>query len=103
MIFVMGHLQLNQGGVDRLRSAIAPMVAGTRAEPGCCHYAIAADLLDPDRLEISERWTDQAALSGHLVSNHVVDFQFAMRRVRIINADVNIYFPDGTVNRLINV
>ena len=103
MIIVMGYLQLSQGGTDRLRSAIAPMVAATRAEKGCDHYVLAVDIDDPDRLHISERWVDQTALGAHLVSDHVVDFQVAMRRTKILKADVNIYHPDGTVKRLINM
>jgi quinol monooxygenase YgiN len=103
VIIVMGYLQLSQGGADRLQSAIAPMIAKTRAENGCEHYTVAIDVADADRLHVAERWIDQTALGAHLVSDHVVDFQLAMRRTKILEADVNIYHPDGTVKRLINV
>ena len=103
MIIVMGYLQLSDGGTALMRSAIAPMARATRAEAGCDHYAIAVDVADADRLHISERWIDQAALGAHLVSDHVVDFQVAMRRTRIIKAAVHVYHPDGTIRRLINI
>jgi quinol monooxygenase YgiN len=102
MIVVMGTLKLADQGVERLRSAIAAMVPATRAEPGCDHYALAADLDDPDLLHVSERWVDQAALGLHLVTDHVIDFQMAMRRTRILKASVNIYYPDGSVKKWIN-
>ena len=103
MIIVMGYLQLANGGAALMRSAIVLVVRATRAEAGCDHYAIAADVEDADRLHISERWIDQAALGTHLVTDHVVDFQVAMRRTRIIKAAVHVYHPDGTIRRLINI
>jgi quinol monooxygenase YgiN len=102
VIIIMGTLKLAPNGTERLRSAIAAMVPATRAEPGCDHYALAADIDDPDLLHVSERWRDQAALGLHLVSDHVVEFQMAMRRTRILKGDVKIYHPDGTVKTWIN-
>lgn len=102
MILVMGHLQLASGGAAALGSALKAIITATREESGCLHYAIAHDIDDADRLHVSERWRDQAALGAHLVSDHVVAFQMAMRRTRVLNADVNIYYPDGTIKRLIN-
>jgi quinol monooxygenase YgiN len=102
MIVVMGTLKLADGGVERLRSAIAVMVPATRAEPGCDHYALATDIDDPDLLHVSERWHDQASLGLHLVTDHVIDFQMAMRRTRILKASVNIYYPDGSIKKWIN-
>lgn len=98
----MGTLKLADGGTQRMSSAIQTMVSATRAEPGCDHYALAADIDDPDLLHVSERWIDQAALGAHLVSDHVVEFQMAMRRTRIVKGDVKIYHPDGTVKKWIN-
>jgi quinol monooxygenase YgiN len=102
MIVVMGTLKLADQGVERLLSAIAAMVPATRAEPGCDHYALAADLDDPDLLHVSERWVDQASLGLHLVTDHVIDFQMAMRRTRILKASVSIYYPDGSVKKWID-
>lgn len=102
MIIVMGTLKLAAGGVERMRSAIAAMVPATRDEQGCDHYALAVDLDDPDLLHVSERWRDQATLGAHLVSDHVVAFQMAMRRTRLLKGDVKIYYQDGTIKKLID-
>jgi quinol monooxygenase YgiN len=102
VIIVMGYLQLAPGGAAVMGSALTAMVESTRAEPGCVHYALASDVTDPDLLQVSERWRDQAALGAHMVSEHLVAFQLAMRRTRILKADVNIYHRDGRIERLIN-
>lgn len=34
-------------------------------EPGCEQFEIFQSVLDPDRLALLERWTDQAALDTH--------------------------------------
>jgi quinol monooxygenase YgiN len=103
MILVMGYMQLATGGLKVMHSALAPMIAATRAEPGCNHFALSEDVLEPDRLHVAEHWTDQVALGAHLVSDHVVAFQLAMRRTKVLKADVNVYHRDGRIERLVNV
>lgn len=39
------------------------------AEPGCEQYEIFQSALDPDKLVLLERWTDQAALDQHAKVN----------------------------------
>lgn len=103
VIIVKGTLKLGVNGVERLGSTLATMISATRAEPGCDHYAIDVDGEDADLLHVSERWVDQAALGQHLVSDHVVAFQMAMRRTRLVKGDVRIHYPDGSIKRLIDV
>jgi quinol monooxygenase YgiN len=38
-------------------------------EPGCEQFEIFQSVLDPDRLALLERWTDQAALDAHAKLN----------------------------------
>ena len=38
-------------------------------EPGCEQYEIFQSVLDPDRLTLLERWSDQAALDAHAKLN----------------------------------
>ncbi len=103
MIVVKGDMKLADGGGFRLKSAIDAITAATRAEAGCQHYSLTPDADDPDLLRVYEEWETQGALSLHLIADHMIDFQVAMRRTRILRADVNIHYPDGTVKRLINV
>jgi quinol monooxygenase YgiN len=103
MIIVKGPMKLAEGGAARLESAIVAMRAATTAEAGCRQYSLTADVENPDLLHVYEEWADQPSLGAHLVSDHLIDFQLAMRRTRVLSADVNIYYPDGKTKRLINV
>jgi len=38
-------------------------------EPGCEQFEVFQSVLDPDRLTLLERWTDQAALDAHAKAN----------------------------------
>jgi quinol monooxygenase YgiN len=103
LIIVKGPMKLAEGGAARLKSAMEAMTAATRAAVGCKQYSLAVDANDPDLLHVNEEWVDQTSLGAHLVSDHLIDFQLAMRRTRVLSADVNIHYPDGKVKRLINM
>jgi quinol monooxygenase YgiN len=56
MIVVAGHLQVApQHRTDYLESC-HEVVALARATPGCLDFALSADLLEPGRINIFERW-----------------------------------------------
>jgi quinol monooxygenase YgiN len=38
-------------------------------EPGCEQFEVFQSALDPDKLVLLERWTDQAALDAHSAAN----------------------------------
>lgn len=38
-------------------------------EPGCEQFEVFQSVIDPDRLTLLERWTDQAALDAHAQLN----------------------------------
>jgi quinol monooxygenase YgiN len=51
------------------------MMRATRAEPGCIAYTFSADLEDPARIHVFERWASQEALDVHFQSPHMATFQ----------------------------
>ncbi len=63
-----------------------------RRTPGCLDFAISADLLDPSRVDIFERWESQAAVDafrgsgpsdeqqGSIVSASVSDYEVGGQR-----------------------
>ena len=61
-----------------------------RRTPGCLEYAISADLLDPDRIDIFERWQSQAAVEAFRGSGQS-DGQQAV----IVSASVSEYDVGG--------
>ena len=64
MIIVCGHLQLHPGRRDAFLAASRAAVIAARATTGCEDFAVSADLLDPDRVNILERWSSRARLEA---------------------------------------
>lgn len=64
MIIVMGHLTVSaEEREDYLRSCEEAVRLG-RAAPGCLDFSVSADLADPARVNIAERWADRASLEA---------------------------------------
>lgn len=91
MLIVEGWVRLAPGEFDKLAEAARAMVAATREEAGCIHYAFARDVAEPDLIRISEKWTDQAALDVHFASPHMAAFNQAMGTVTTLGIDVRLF------------
>jgi quinol monooxygenase YgiN len=103
VIFVIGSMTVRDGDIARLKTPIIRQIAVTRAEPGCDHYALAFDVLDPTVIQVSERWIDQPSLGAHLVSDQMVQFNIDFRAAKVMRARIDSFHPDGTVRKLIDV
>jgi quinol monooxygenase YgiN len=64
MVIVSGHLIVDQEVRDDYLAGCADVVEQARRAPGCLDFAISADLLDPARINILERWNSQAAVEA---------------------------------------
>ena len=64
MVIVAGHLTVDPQQRESYLAACAPVVEQARRAPGCGDFSIAADLVDPGRIIIFERWESQAALEA---------------------------------------
>jgi quinol monooxygenase YgiN len=62
VLIVSGHLRIAAGHRDAFAEDSAPAVVQARATDGCLDFVVAADRLDPDRVNVYERWTDAEAL-----------------------------------------
>ena len=91
MILVNGEVRFAAGEIERLRPALERNIAATREEPGCVHYAYAVDLLDPDRLRVSEQWEDQASVDAHMAAPHMAEFRAACARAKVESAAIHAY------------
>ena len=67
MVIVGGTFELDPAMRDAFLASRADMMRESRSEPGCLEYTFSADPLDPGRVVLFERWTDQDALDAHLV------------------------------------
>lgn len=56
MIVVSGHLHVDPDGRASYLDGCHDVVRQARAAPGCLDFALSADLLDPGRINVLERW-----------------------------------------------
>jgi quinol monooxygenase YgiN len=64
MVIVAGRLFVDPAGRERYLAGCAEVVEQARRAPGCLDFAIAADLIDPGRINIFERWQTQEAVES---------------------------------------
>jgi quinol monooxygenase YgiN len=64
MVIVAGYLLVEPLQRDSYLVGCQTVVQRARQTPGCLDFAITADLLDPDRIDIFERWESRAAVDA---------------------------------------
>lgn len=62
MIAVVGHLVVDPAQRDRVVDLSREAVLAARDTPGCLHFAVAADPVAEDRVNVSELWVDRDTL-----------------------------------------
>lgn len=62
MLIVSGRIYLRPGARDRFLAASAAAVVQARAARGCRDFVVAADPLEPDRVNVYEEWESEEAL-----------------------------------------
>ena len=62
MVIVAGYLVVDPSQRDSYLEDCRAVVRQARKSPGCLGFAISADLIEPDRIDIFERWESRAAL-----------------------------------------
>jgi quinol monooxygenase YgiN len=92
MVIVAGYLVVEPTRRDDYLLGCQAVVRQARRTPGCLDFAISADLLDPSRVDIFERWESRAAVDafrgggpsdeqqGSIVSASVSEFDVSAER-----------------------
>lgn len=73
-ILVTGIIDLDPAKHDAAVASFTGLMTPTLGEDGCEHYSFSADLNDPGRFHLSERWTSQEAMDTHMAAPHFVAF-----------------------------
>lgn len=63
MIIVTGYLTVEASQRERYLEGCVEVVRQARQAPGCLDFSIDADLLDPQRINVTERWESQETLA----------------------------------------
>jgi len=64
VVIVAGHLIVGIGTRDEYVAGCKEVVEQARRAPGCLDFAITADLLDPTRVNVFERWQSRDAVEA---------------------------------------
>lgn len=64
MLIVSGKLHIVAGARDEYLAGCREVVAQARQAAGCLDFALSADLLDPGRINVYERWESDASLEA---------------------------------------
>lgn len=68
-IIVSGQLFVDPDRRDAYLAARVPIMAHAREAPGCEDFALSADLLDPARINVYERWRTHEDLLAYRSSD----------------------------------
>ena len=88
MLIVAGHLKLDPAARDSYLRGCKAVVEQARRTPGCLDFAISADLLDPSRIDIFERWESRAAVEAFRGSGPSDEQQGSIVRASVSEYDV---------------
>jgi quinol monooxygenase YgiN len=64
VVIVAGHVVVDPEQRDDYLSGCVEVVRQARHAPGCLDFSLSADLLEPGRINILERWESQAAVEA---------------------------------------
>jgi quinol monooxygenase YgiN len=90
VVIVAGHVVVDPSQRDDYLSGCVDVVRQARRTPGCLDFTISADIIEPGRVNIFERWQSQAAVEAFR-GNGTSDEQGAA----IVSAEVAEYDVGG--------
>jgi quinol monooxygenase YgiN len=64
VVIVAGHVIVGREVRDDYLAGCVDVVQQARSVPGCLDFAITADLLDPGRVNVFERWDSRKAVEA---------------------------------------
>ena len=86
MLIVAGWLRVDPAERDSYVAGCAEVVRAARAAPGCLDFTIAADVVDPARITVYERWTGETSLLAFRGAGVPAD-----QEAQIVDAQVQRY------------
>jgi len=64
MIIVAGYLRVTSTNRDTVLAHAHEAIRLARGTPGCQDFALSPDPIDPERVNVYERWTDRTVLNA---------------------------------------
>lgn len=94
-VVIIGYIEVDPADRARWLELVTPLVEKTRHEEGALDYAVGADLVEPGRIILHERYTGPDALRSHMASDHFQEFMAAAREIPIISGPNSTRFYQG--------
>lgn len=91
MLIIAGTVRVPPARVAWAKSAMADMIAASRAEPGCHAYAYAEDVLEPGLIHVHEIWESRAALTAHFQTPHIAAWRGRWSELEISDRQLTLY------------
>ncbi len=88
MVIVAGHIVVDPQDRDEYLSGCVEVVRQARRAPGCLDFSLSADLIEPGRINIFERWESQAAVEAFRGSGPSDEQGAAIRAASVAEYDV---------------
>jgi quinol monooxygenase YgiN len=88
MIIVAGHITVEPQQREAYLAGCVSVVEQARRTAGCLDFTITADLIDPGRIDIFERWESQAAVEAFRGSGPSDDQGAAMLSASVAEYDI---------------
>ena len=88
MVIVAGQIFVAPAERERYLAGCADVVEQARRAPGCLDFAITADLIDPGRINVFERWQTQEAVQAFRGSGPSQEQSTAMLSASVAEYDV---------------
>ena len=88
VVIVAGHLMVEASRRQAYLDGCVGVVEQARRAPGCAEFSISADLLDPGRIVILERWASRADAEAFRGSGPSQDQVEAIRSSAVAEYDV---------------
>jgi quinol monooxygenase YgiN len=91
VIVVLGQFEFHPDDFESAKALAATLMQETVKEDGCMKYAFAADLTRAACLQLSECWRDDAALSAHFLTPHILAYRESLSSLRVVSRVVKRY------------
>lgn len=88
MLIVAGHLTVEPGQRESYLASCADVVTQARRTTGCLDFAVTADLVDPGRVNVFERWSSREELEAFRGSGPEEEQTVAMLSASVAEFDV---------------
>jgi quinol monooxygenase YgiN len=94
MIIIAGTIELEPTTIDAALAAAQPHIDGALTQKGCEVYTWASDLNSKGRIEVFERWTEEADLAAHFKGPHYLAMLKTLGGFGLKSSDVSKYRID---------